>query len=709
MKKKSFILSMAFAFALFLQCVFSIAQVPQKVSYQSVIRDATGELVKSSTVGMRISILQGSVTGTIVYVETHTVTTNVNGLATLEVGNGTTAPTNTFSAIDWSHSPFFLKVETDPAGGTNYTITGISEILSVPYALHAKTADSISANRTLDVNNNNITNVATPVNDKDAANKAYVDLLQSQINKLQNTIIAGGFVEDADGNRYNTVKIGTQVWMVENLKTTKYCNGDVIDTTNPDTLDIRNEATPKYQWPYDGNESNVNIYGRLYTWYTVTDSRGICPNGWHIPTDNEWAILTNSFGGEDIAGDKLKEIGSSHWKSSNTEVTNESGFTALPGGYHESDGESYGIGRVGIWRSRSVDEYNDEAAYVRYMHSDYNFAMRAVWPKKSGYSVRCIKDDNTTSAVVPTLSTTIANCITTTSASSGGTINNDGSAAVTSRGVCWSTNHNPTIADSKTTDGTGSGSFTSSISGITANTTYYLRAYATNSAGTGYGQEYIFKTYTGTVTDNDGNVYNTVTIGTQVWMVENLKTTHYNDGTSIPKVIDNTAWDGLTSGAYCWYNNDSATYCNTYGALYNWNTVKTGKLAPTGWHVPTDAEWTTLTDYLTNNGYGYGGSGIDIAKSMAATSGWNANTTAGNIGNDPASNNSSGFTALPGGFRYYDGSYYGIGYYGIWWSSTESNTYDAWSRDIDYEHSVVRSSYGSYEGGGFSVRCLRDN
>jgi uncharacterized protein (TIGR02145 family) len=190
-------------------------------------------------------------------------------------------------------------------------------------------------------------------------------------------------------------------------------------------------------------------------------------------------------------------------------------------------------------------------------------------------------------------------------------------------------------------------------------------------------------------------------------MAENLKTTKYNDGTAIPLVADDKAWEALTTPAYCWYNNDATANKKTYGALYNWYTVNTKKLCPTGWHVPSDAEWTTLTDYLTNNGYGYQGSGNDIVKSMAATSGWTTYGTLGTVGNDQASNNSSGFTALPSGYRNYDGTYFTIGLYGFWWSSTEFSTALAYDRTMFYSSSLVyRLNYG--KGNGFSVRCLRD-
>ena len=181
-----------------------------------------------------------------------------------------------------------------------------------------------------------------------------------------------------------------------------------------------------------------------------------------------------------------------------------------------------------------------------------------------------------------------------------------------------------------------------------------------------------------TVVDVDGNVYSTVTIGTQIWMVENLKTTKYNDGTSIPLVSDDTAWFNLSTPGFCWYNNDAANK-NIYGALYNWYTVNTNKLAPTGWHVPTDAEWAMLENYLIANGYNYDGTttGNKIAKSLAATTLWNTYTTVGTIGYDLTKNNTSGFAGLPSGYRSYIGPFNYIGSNGYWWSSTETNTDNA--------------------------------
>lgn len=207
-----------------------------------------------------------------------------------------------------------------------------------------------------------------------------------------------------------------------------------------------------------------------------------------------------------------------------------------------------------------------------------------------------------------------------------------------------------------------------------------------------------------TVTDIDGNVYRTIKIGTQVWMVENLKTTKYNDGTAIPNVTDNTAWSKLSTPAYCWNNNDAVTYKNKYGALYNWYAVNTGKLAPIGWHVPTDAEWTTLTNYATANL----GTSLNSAKSLAATTDWATYTTTGSIGCNLTLNNATGFSALPGGGRYYPGGMFEpLGYYGLWWSATVYSTSVAWERGMQYNASnVYQDNTGKVNG--LSVRCIKD-
>jgi uncharacterized protein (TIGR02145 family) len=196
----------------------------------------------------------------------------------------------------------------------------------------------------------------------------------------------------------------------------------------------------------------------------------------------------------------------------------------------------------------------------------------------------------------------------------------------------------------------------------------------------------------GSITDIDGNTYKTVTISTQTWMAENLKVTKYNDGIAIPNVTDNTAWSELTTGALCDYDNTPSN-SKTYGKLYNWHAVNTGKLCPTGWHVPSDAEWTELTDYL-----GETDAGGKLKET--GTTHWNSPNT--------SATNETGFTALPGGARSSDyGVFTNIGYHGYWWSATEIYATTAWSRTMSDNYNYVYRFYSNKEI-GFSVRCVRD-
>ena len=204
--------------------------------------------------------------------------------------------------------------------------------------------------------------------------------------------------------------------------------------------------------------------------------------------------------------------------------------------------------------------------------------------------------------------------------------------------------------------------------------------------------------------DADGNNYSTVTIGTQTWMLENLKTTKYNDGTAIPNVTDNSAWINLATPGYCWYNND-ASYKNSYGALYNWYTVNTGKLAPKGWRVPSQEDWTSLLNYLIANGYNYDGttSGNKIAKALTSINSWRSKLTVeGTPGSSdyPEKQNSSGFSALPGGSR--QESFIGEGYVGLWLSSQGVSCAGMTGNLCEF---AIGSNLNNY---GLSVRCIKE-
>lgn len=220
--------------------------------------------------------------------------------------------------------------------------------------------------------------------------------------KIVSLIIAGAFVvlasscketlTDIDGNEYKTVKIGKMLWMAENLKTTKFSNGDLIETTTPADMDVSDQKEPKFQWAYKGEEKNVLTYGRLYTWYAVTDSRNVCPQGWHVITDEEWNTLANFFGGRNLAAGNLREAGTEHWLSSNIASNNISGFTALPGGGRMSNGAFGGKDYFGSWWSTS--EVNDSTARYWNIYYNTNVVDKIKFHKSSAFSVRCVKNQN---------------------------------------------------------------------------------------------------------------------------------------------------------------------------------------------------------------------------------------------------------------------------------------------------------------------------
>ena len=499
-------------------------------------------------------------------------------------------------------------------------------------------------------------------------------------------------VVDRDGNIYQTIEIGDQCWMAENLKTTRYRNGDHIPHVT-DAGEWSDLSTGAY-CNYNNNEVYVAEYGRLYNWYAVVDSNNIAPEGWHVPTDAEWKKLEMYLGmcrfeaDEDGSyrgngeGGKLKEAGTAHWYSPNYGATNESGFTALPGGNRKGDGSFSNKGSFGLFWSASEAHYGIMAWYRCLSYADAGI-LRQSYGKGLGFSVRCVRDG------VPVVITDSAFALTDSTAQCIATIEENCGYTVTARGVCWSTNPEPTIADNKTVEGSGTGSFTGSLTGLNPETTYYVRAYATNFAGTGYSGTKVITTVI--VTDIDGNLYQTIKIGDQWWMAENLEVTHYRNGDPIPHVADFGIWYTLSTGAFCNYDNDEDNV-PVYGRLYNWHAVDDERnIAPEGWHVPSDGEWQTLIDYL-------GGDAIAGGKMKEeGTAHWYAPNT--------GATNESGFTALPGGCRAV--SFLDMSYYCYFWSSTEHDINQAWIQQLVSSSSVIYNSYYD-KYFGLSVRCVRD-
>lgn len=197
-------------------------------------------------------------------------------------------------------------------------------------------------------------------------------------------------ITDIDGNTYNTITLGTQIWTKENLKTTRFSNGDSIATTS---LPINNDSTSIFQWSYNQDSLNIPAYGRLYSWYAVTDNRNVCPTGWHVPSETEWLSLAAFLGGDTLAGDKMKETGTTHWLNTSNMVTNSSGFTALPGGMRGNPTGFNGITTKGaFWSSTSWGTNVFPRAYTFSLQSTSSALHQSVSVANCGFAVRCVKD-----------------------------------------------------------------------------------------------------------------------------------------------------------------------------------------------------------------------------------------------------------------------------------------------------------------------------
>ncbi|MFM8978630.1 MAG: FISUMP domain-containing protein, partial [Bacteroidota bacterium] len=322
---------------------------------------------------------------------------------------------------------------------------------------------------------------------------------------------------------------------------------------------------------YNNDPVNDGLYGKLYNHYAVADSRGLCPTGWHVPSDGEWKVLTKyldpsadtnttSSTASTTAGGALKSTATQPtpggWNSPNTGASNSSGFTALPGDVRGFSGV-YGswTAYAFLWSSSVL---SGSFARSRELHWVSSNIWSGSYTRTYGFSVRCLKN------TLPQVNTTSVTNVTPSTALVTGEVISEGDQNTT-RGFCYSTTSNPTVSNDTTMNGTGLGVYSGTLQNLTPSTAYYVRAYATNSVGTSYGNEVSFTTSaaapsftcgTSTVPDVDNNIYNTVQIGTQCWTQSNLKTSRYRNGDSIPTGLSNSAWQNTTSGAYAIFDNN---------------------------------------------------------------------------------------------------------------------------------------------------------
>ncbi len=501
-----------------------------------------------------------------------------------------------------------------------------------------------------------------------------------------------------DQNTYATVKIGSQCWLQQNMRYLPALHAPTNESG----------SSPRYYifGLYD-LQNQDDLFSSLYlaygALYNYAAAQLACPEGWHLPSSNEWKNLTTYLG--ENPGGKLKSTLTQpyphpRWTALNVDASNESGFRGLPGG-KQFDKDFSGQGYSGLWWS-ATPENNTEGRYLLLQNSS-GAATINNFPNESGFSVRCILDEELS---VPTVNTINVSAISAFAALIEVEIVSSGGGSITEKGVCWSTSPYPTIADNYTASEGNQTNFSVEITNLDELTKYYVRAYAANSAGVSYGYQLVFTTDDNnfppcpglpSFTDSrDGTTYETVLIGNQCWMRQNLAW--------LPDV--HKPLNGSSSESrYYVYGYDStilqeavnrANYIN-YGTLYNWRSAISA--CPQGWHLPRNDEWQILTDYL---------GGEEAAGGKMKSEHTVPDPHPRWIMPNAEASNQSFFSGYPGGFRIHFGYFKDIGSIGQWWSFDTVNQSSVWMRGLNSENGLVENNYASKKN-GLSVRCIKSD
>jgi uncharacterized protein (TIGR02145 family) len=692
---------------------FGFSQTSNKFNFQMLIRNAQEEPHADKQITVDVSLFSDDNGSFLFYKERHTLITDFMGVASMVIGEGTLISGNL------SISPRFLKIEVDPEGGSNFTINFSEKLSSVPFSQFSEVSLKIPPKSVEVVNIGPgifpLKKLGFPYATIDNLNLIGQSLTTAgnkNYHIKSNGTCTFGSVTDKEGNTYKTITIGAQEWMAENLRS----GGGFPQVSS--SSDWSNLQQPAWSY-YDNNPTNNNSFGKLYNGFAVNQYKNLCPTGWHIPNDFEWSILSKTLGGDNVSGGALKSINSTFWVNPNVGATNTSCFSSIPNGYRQSDGTFNGKGSSAVYFQSDFSGL----PHFRLLNSKDNKSARlplSTLIPKVGAAVRCLKGDSvgiysplvnldSISQISPNSSRVYANV-------------QDGGSQVLETGIVWSTIGIPSISGNKlSTYSAKSGSTVLFFTSLTPNTKYYVRAFAINKIGISYSSLDSFITskvcLTPTISDIDGNVYNTIAIGNQCWTKENLRVTKYNDGTLIP--LDNSGgtsgsstgqtWGSRTAGARTIYAH-SQVNLSSYGYLYNWYAARgiatsgsNKELCPVGWHVPSDYEWASLSTYL---------GGVNVADGKMKSTG----TTLWTFPNTEATNE-SGFSAFPGGSRV-NSTFQGIRNSSNFWSySRDSYSYRCGFAGTDR---CFRTEYFffSIPSGlvvatnevqrGASVRCIRN-
>ncbi len=811
-----------------------LAQAPEGIIYQAEARDGLGQPIINQALDVKISIIQDSNNGLVVYEEFHLVTTNDYGMFDLVIGEGTNN-LGLLEDVDWGDHIHFLNVQVKKTTELVWINMGSGQLLSVPYALYAKTAENLNngendpvfqSSPAYGITSDDITKLSelSGVNtgDQDLSDLASKTDLNNKVDKVAGKDLfpkgtAPGQMKYWNGSEWVNVAPGTTgqvLTFINGVPTWSGMGGGINDVYNPATGKIwmdRNLGASRvatsstdeaaygdlYQWgrAADGHESRtsgttttlsasdtpghgnfiLSLFGNDWRspqndnlWQGISGTNNPCPSGFRLPTEAEWQAELLSWSSNNAAGAfasplKLPIAGyrsysrgflgiedaiGAYWSSTatgnysyglgfdniyakmftdvrmsgasirclkearttgsklsvtTTKVTNVKSTTAFAGGEIAS-GQTYVTARGVCWSTANNPTIDlptktlcgtgggSFTSNISGLKPATTYYMRAYATNSDGTSYG--NEVSFTTIAMLSVTTAKVTNVKPTTATAGGGVTANGYTFVTARGVCWSTAKNPTVdLPTKTSGGNGAGSFTNTITGLTPATTYYLRAYATNSDGTTYGDEVSFSTTF--IDSRDGNEYSSVTIGDQIWMAVNLK--YLPSLSGYPKAYYVYGYNSTN------VNDAKATSnYNTYGVLYNWDAAKTA--CPAGWHLPSVAEWTQLTTYL-------GGESVAGGKlKETGITHWNSP--------NQGATNETGFTALPGGLWRITiwehdpkPEFADIGGMGLWWTDTKS---DKSKSMYDAFYFELRSNYSGVGGGEFydflgcSVRCVKD-
>lgn len=578
-----------------------------------------------------------------------------------------------------------ISFNTDP---DNPEIVYQGNVMRTPTRLNLKSGNSESTVALLYEEGDEILLTAESTDEITGQKTTTVQTIEMTENPVIEEKIEFEFIEcvDRNGKSYAIIEIGDQVWMAENYAL----------------------KTDSGSWAYNDDESMVETYGRLYTWETAKLN---APEGWHLPTDDEWKKLEITLGlsvldsenvdfrGENI-GSKLKL--NSGWDDGGN-GSNSSGFSAVPGGARWFYNETfYNLGIATYWWTATP--FEEIRGLIRKLTNDNNGISRGASIKEYGFSVRYIKDTG-----VPVVSSITASYISNTSATMNGSIDSNGGEAIKECGIYWSkTNTTPNSGDNIALSEQNDGQFSVSLTGLESNTSYYFRAFASNSNGISLGKVLMFTT---NIESNPivygsallgGNVYKTITIGEQTWMAENYR--------ELPMVSPATFNSDKVPMCYVYgyagTNSSEAkqsTYYAKYGALYNW--IAANFYCPEGWHLPSIDEWKQLTNYIQNNS-GIYLNNANVGKSLALQNSW--------FEQPDGNYNSTGFSAVPGGmFQSEIATFVHNATNGFWWTSNETTFVNDVYLSAGFFNLYSALGMGFYTDGyrktyGMSVRYVKD-